>query len=116
MPYFIYLISHCLYKLKILFIPKMFVLINRILWGAYVPASCTIDKGTKFGYGGIGVVIHARAVIGKNCTFSQCVTIGGRSRSFDVPIIGVNVFIDANAVVIHDVHDSCRYSCKNHKN
>lgn len=103
----------------------MFVVINRIIWGAYIPASCVIDKGTKFGYGGSGVVIHARAVIGKNCNISPCVTIGGRSRRYEVPVIGENVFIGggakvlgnikigdnvvigANAVVIHDVPDNC---------
>jgi len=125
MPYLIYLISHYLYKLKIPIIPKLFVFINRILWGAYIPASCSIGKGTKFGYGGSGVVIHARAVIGKNCLISPCVTIGGRSRIFDVPVIGDNVFmgggakvlgnvkignnvvIGANAVVICCVPDNC---------
>ena len=49
-----------------------------------------IGGGTKFAYGGIAVVIHARAVIGKNCVIGQCVTIGGRSKHYAVPIIGDN--------------------------
>lgn len=99
--------------------------INRILFGAYIPPSCNIGKGSRFGYGGSAVVIHARAIIGKNCLISPAVTIGGRSRIYDVPVIGDNVFIGggvkvlgnvkignnvvigANAVVIHDIPDNC---------
>jgi serine O-acetyltransferase len=124
-PYNIYLISNLFYRLKIPILDLILVWLNRILWGAYIPASCKLAKGTKFGYGGSGVVIHARAVIGKNCIISPCVTIGGRSRIYDVPIIGDNVFIGggakilgnvkignnvvigANAVVIDDVPSNC---------
>lgn len=124
-PYWIYCLSNFLYKLKVPVVPTIFVWINRILWGTYIPASCVIGKGTKFGYGGSSVVIHARAIIGKNCNISPCVTIGGRSRIYDVPVIGDNVFIGggvkvlgnvkignnvvigANAVVIHDIPDNC---------
>ncbi len=99
--------------------------INRIIWGAYIPPSAKISKGTRFGYGGSSVVIHARAVIGKNCIISPCVTIGGRSKIYEVPTIGDGVFIGggakvlgnvkignnvvigANAVVVHDVPDNC---------
>lgn len=125
LPYYFYIIYNLIYKLKIPIIPKIMVMINRIFWGVYIPASCTLGKGTKFGYGGSAVVIHARAVVGKNCLISPCVTIGGRSRIYDVPIIGDNVFIGggakilgnvkignnvvigANAVVINDIPDNC---------
>lgn len=76
-------------------------------------------------YGGIGVVIHARAVIGENCVLGQNITIGGKSGWYEVPIfgdnvhvsagarilgpvrIGNNVIIGANAVVVKDVPDNC---------
>ncbi len=84
-----------------------------------------VGGGTKFGYGGIGVVIHARAVLGKNCSIAPNVTIGGKSRWYEVPVIGDNVHISggakilgpirignnvtigANAVVVKDVPDNC---------
>lgn len=90
-----------------------------------VPASCEIGKGTKFGYGGIAVVLHARTVIGKNCTIGTGVTIGGKSGWYEVPVIGdnvqictgakilgpvsigSNVVIGANAVVTKDVPSNC---------
>ncbi|MBD3807852.1 MAG: serine acetyltransferase [Epsilonproteobacteria bacterium] len=124
-PYWIYFLSNFLYKLKVPVVPMIFVWINRILWGAYIPASCIIGKGTRFGYGGSSVVIHARAIIGKNCNIGPCVTIGGRSKIHEVPkignrvyigsgarvlgnvVIGDDVVIGANAVVIKDVPSGC---------
>lgn len=43
-----------------------------------------IGKGTTFGYGGIGVVVHSSAVIGDNCLISQYVTIEGAIRNIRV--------------------------------
>jgi serine O-acetyltransferase len=72
----------------------------------------------------MGVVIHAKAVIGKNCIIGQQVTIGGRARHPEVPRIGDEVYlaggskilgpitlgndviVGANAVVIRDVPDN----------
>ena len=84
-----------------------------------------MGEGTKFGYGGIGVVIHGRVVIGKNCLIGQGVTIGGKSGWYEVPVIGDNVHINAgarllgpirigdnvvigaNSVVVKDVPSDC---------
>ena len=59
--------------------------------------------GVKFAYGGIATVIHARAVVGKNTVIGQCVTIGGRSRHYEVPKIGDNVYIGAGAKILGPV-------------
>lgn len=94
-----------------------------LLYNSFIPYTCEIGEGTKFGYKGMGVVIHARAKIGQNCIIAQQVTIGGRSKIKNVPVIGNNVYIGcgakilgdvtigdecvigANAVVIHDVEE-----------
>lgn len=52
-------------------------------------------------------MIHARAIIGKNCVIGSCVTIGGRSRHYEVPVIGDNVVIGANSVVLKDIPSNC---------
>lgn len=70
-------------------------------------------------------MIHSRAVIGKKCSIGTNVTIGGKSRWYEVPVIGDNVYISsgakilgpirignnvtigANAVVTKDVPDNC---------
>lgn len=71
-----------------------------LIHNSFIPASAEIGEGTSFGYKGIGVVIHKRAVIGKNCTIAQNVTIGGRSGYYDVPRIGDNCYIGAGAKVL----------------
>lgn len=120
-----YRFANWLYRNHIPLLPKILWKIMYLLFNCSVPASCVIGKGSKFAYGGIGVVIHSRAVIGKNCLIGQNVTIGGKSGWFEVPHIGdnveisagariigpirigSNVIIGANAVVVKDVPDNC---------
>lgn len=106
-------------------LPKLLWHLQYLLFNSSVPGSCTLMKGTKFAYGGIGVVIHARAVVGRNCMIGQGVAISGKSGWYEVPVIGDNVeihagarvlgpvkigdnvIIGANAVVVKDVPDNC---------
>lgn len=122
---FFYKFSNWLYRHRVPMLPKFIWKLNYLLFNCSVPASCTIGSGTKFGYGGIGVVIHSRAVIGSNCMIGQNVTIGGKSGWYEVPVIGNNVemsagcriigpikignnvIIGANSVVVKDVPDNC---------
>ena len=71
-----------------------------LVHNSFIPAECQIGEGTTFGYKGIGVVIHKRAKIGKNCLIAQGVTVGGRSGHYDVPVIGDNCYIGAGAKVL----------------
>jgi len=105
-------------------LPKIGKLMCFLLYNSSIPYECKIGKGSRFGYSGIGVVLHKRTVIGLNCSIGTNVTVGGRSKHFDVPIIGDyvyigtgakilgpikignNVTIGANAVVIQDVPDN----------
>jgi len=82
-------------------------LLNYYLHNCALSSETQIGKGTKLGYGGIGVVIHAKAVIGENCKISQNVTIAAKDGK--APIIGNNVFIGANTVIIGGVTivDNC---------
>lgn len=95
-----YRFAHWLFSHHIPVLPKIIYYIQYFLFNSSVPASCSIGGGTKFAYGGIALVIHARAIIGKNCVIGQCVTIGGRSRHYDVPVIGDNVYIGAGAKIL----------------
>lgn len=49
-------------------------------------------------------MIHARAVIGKNCMIGSCVTIGGRGKHYEVPVIGDNVQISTGSKILGPVH------------
>lgn len=57
--------------------------VDYLLFNASVPASAETGKGTRFGYRGMGVVMHCGAVIRENCMIGQQVTIRGRSRILD---------------------------------
>ena len=120
-----YRFNNWLYRHHIPFLPWFIWKLQYLIFNCSVPASCKLGKGTKFGYGGIGVVLHSRAVLGENCIIGTNVTIGGKSRWYEVPVIGNNVDIStgakilgpikigdnvaigANAVVVKDVPDNC---------
>ncbi len=93
----------------------------RHLFGSYLAPETVIGAGSELGYGGIGVVIHGEAKLGRDVLVSPGVIIGGRSGLPGAPDIadrvkigagakilgpikvGEGAFIGANAVVIHDV-------------
>ena len=120
-----YRLGNWLYRHHVPLLPKFIWYLNYILFNSSVPSGCKIGGGSVFAYGGIGVVIQSRAVIGKNCLIGQGVTIGGKSGWYEVPVIGDNVhvsagarilgpirignnvIIGANAVVVKDVPDNC---------
>lgn len=120
-----YKFAHTLHLKKIPIVPKLFTYLIRLLFGTYIPHTAEIGTGTKIGYGGIGIVIHGRAKIGKNCLINSGVTIGGTNHKYEVPSlgdnvlvgsgakilgpvkIGNNVVIGANAVVTKDIPDNC---------
>jgi len=121
----IYRISNFLYERKIPLIPKLLVYLNYFLFNSFIPASTKIGEQSKFAYGGIGVVLHSKAIIGSRCIIGQGITIGRKLSSVGVPTIGDdvyiaagsrllgnikignNVIIGANSVVVHDVPDNC---------
>ena len=123
--YSFYKIAHKLYLKKIPILPKLIKLFCFLIYNSSIPYECILGKGTRFAYSGIGVVLHKRTVIGKNCMIGTQVTVGGKSGHFEVPVIGDNVYlatgakilgpikignnvtVGANAVVIKDVPDNC---------
>lgn len=95
-----YRISRWLYLHHIPFLPKLVTLLIFLIYNSKIPYQAKIGKGTKFGYGGMGVVVHTKAVIGDNCSIGQQVTIGGGNNCYPgLPIIGNNVRISKGAIV-----------------
>lgn len=82
-----------LYKLHVPLIPKLIYNLQFVLFNSIIPFESSIGKDTYCSYGGVGVVIHKRAVIGEGCVLGQGITVGGRSRIKDVPVIGDKVYI-----------------------
>jgi serine O-acetyltransferase len=73
---------------------------NYFFFNSYIPGSAKIGRGTILAYGGIGIVIHNRAVVGENCIIGQGITIGGRSKIHEVPVIGDEVYLGAGCRII----------------
>ncbi|MDE6140035.1 MAG: serine acetyltransferase [Alistipes sp.] len=96
---FFYRISRWCYLHHIPVVPKLITLLIFLIYNSKVPYQAKIGCGTKFGYGGIGVVIHSESIIGDNCSIGQQVTVGGNSRYPGVPVIGDNVHIHKGAIV-----------------
>jgi serine O-acetyltransferase len=100
---------------------RMIARLSRHLFASHLPPEVAIGEGTELGYGGLGVVVHQEARIGRDVLLSPGVVIGGRSGLPGAPVIGDRVkigagakvlgpirigdgaLIGANAVVIHDV-------------
>ena len=113
--------AHLLHRRNHFLVARLVTRVARHLFGTYLAPETEIGAGTELGYGGIGVVIHRAAKLGRDVLISPGVVIGGRSGLPGAPDIGDRVkigtgakvlgpikvgegaFIGANAVVIHDV-------------
>lgn len=92
--------AYALRRMGVPLLPALVVWFVRIVFGCYVGAGAKIGKGVVIGYGGMGVVIHDKAVIGDLVRIGSHVVIGGRSKMPDVPVIEDRVVISAGAKVL----------------
>lgn len=99
----IFRLSAALHRLGVPVLPRLLYVLNRVLFAVVLPPTVKVGRGVLFGYSGLGVVVHARAVIGDRVKLSQNVTIGGRSGLFEVPVIEDDVEIGAGACVLGPV-------------
>lgn len=101
--YSIYSVGHKMIKHHIPVIPKLLNIVKRLIFPACdIPFSAEIGEGAYFPHRAIGVVIHGRAVIGKNAKIESNVTIGGKHDD-GVPVIGDNCFIGTGACIVGGV-------------
>lgn len=100
-----YGIGNFLYRIKVPFIPSLITFLNRFVFSVWLPSQTKVGRGCSFGKGGLGVVVHSKAVIGDRCIIGNNVTIGGSSRKEKgkLPVIGSRVRIGAGAVILGDV-------------
>jgi len=105
---YLYRLSHWFYKKNIPILPVLIRNIIFLIYNSYIPASAEIGKGSIFAYGAIGVVVHAKAKIGKGCVIGQGVTIGASEGFFSkkeqaAPQIGDNCYISAGAKILGNI-------------
>lgn len=72
------------------------------LTGISLPKDAEFGPGLRIWHFG-NIFINSGAVVGKNCTLRQGVTIGNRHENGPIPVIGDNVNFGAYAQVLGDV-------------
>lgn len=100
----LYRTARTLHRARIPILPRVFYYLTFLLFNSSLPYTAETGAGTRCAYGGIGVVIHGRARIGRGCTLGQGMTIGGRSRHPEVPVLGDNVYVGAGARILGPIH------------
>jgi putative colanic acid biosynthesis acetyltransferase WcaB len=73
--------------------------------GIEIPAGCKIGGGIIVDHGQ-ALVINRNVIIGKNCRLRNSTTIGikmGKDGNYNSPIIGDNVDIGANVIIIGEI-------------
>lgn len=114
-------VAHALRCAGVPCLPLAIALFNRFVFGCWIGPGARLGRNVSLGYGGMGIVIHDRAVLGDDVRIGTQVVIGGRSKMHDVPVIGHrcviatgakilgpivigdDAVVGANAVVIDDV-------------
>ena len=84
----VYRLVHALYLKHIPLLPRVLYRLIYLINNCHVHYETEIGAGTVIAYGGVGVVIHKNAIIGKCCVIESNVTIGGRNNENIVPVIG----------------------------
>lgn len=121
-----YRIAHFLYKRKAFFLARLISQLARFVTGIEIHPGATIGKGLFIDHG-MGVVIGETAEIGDNVTLYHGVTLGGTGKDtgkrhptvgnnvvigsgakvLGPIVIGDNVKIGANSVVLKNVFSDC---------
>ena len=99
-----YRIAHGLARCGVPLLPRLLMTIVRWLTGIEIHPAATIGRGLFIDHG-MGVVIGETAVLGKNVTLFQGVTLGGtgKERGKRHPTIGDNVVVGAGAKVLGNI-------------
>lgn len=79
--------------------------IYEAIYGLEIPVETQIGEGFVLNHA-FNITINPSAIIGKNCTIHKGVLIGSENRGFrkGSPVIGNNVWIGTNAVIVGNVH------------
>lgn len=99
----LYRISNYLYRKNVPILPLSIKYANFLIFNSVIPYSAQIGQDSKFAYGGIGVVIHSKSVIGDKVIIGQGVTIGRQLDPEGVPVIGNNVYISAGSRILGNI-------------
>ena len=100
---YLFRISHWLDKRRVPFLPRLLYIVNRVLFSIVLPPSVRVGKDVLFGYSGLGIVVHARAIIGDRVKISQIVTTTGCKRLFWVSVLKDDKKVGAGTRVLRPI-------------
>jgi L-malate glycosyltransferase len=98
-----YRISRWLFVHHIPVLPSVVKVFSEMLFHCELPYTADIGRGFRVAHRGFGIVVHKRAVLGRNVVILPGVTIGGRNNRYEVPRIGDDVYIGPGAKILGDV-------------
>ena len=96
-------LSHRLHRAGVPVVPGLLRRTVQVVFACVLPPELEVGEGTQLGYGGLGVVIHGAARIGRRCLVAQHVTIGGKGGAEGVPVLGDGVLVGAGAKILGPV-------------
>ena len=100
----LYRVARFFHLKRIKFMVRVFEALTYLIFNGYIPATCSIGKGTYCSHRGMSVVIHPDSEIGDNCVIGTCVTLGGAGKGRDgAPVIGNGVYLGTGTKVIGPV-------------
>lgn len=88
----------------------------KVLHNSTVPLETKIGEGTRFGYDGVGVILHPESEIGRFVTIGAGVTLGARrdagrltdsGKRASTPLIADYAYLSAGAKIIGGVRVGC---------
>ncbi len=97
-------VAHALYRLRVPVVPRVLMGVVRWLTGIEIHPAARIGPGLFIDHG-MGVVIGETAVLGRNVTLFQGVTLGGtgKQRGKRHPTLGDNVVVGTGAKVLGSI-------------
>lgn len=83
-------------------VTAVYMLLVEWALGIELNVKSRIGPGLRL-YHGVGLVIHEAAVVGKDCILRHCTTLGLKNGPDDCPVLGDNVDVGCNVVILGKV-------------
>lgn len=110
-----YYLMRKLHLLNVPILPRLIMLLIRLIYNSFIPPETAIGKNVSFGHK-MGIVLHRKAVVGDRVIIRHQVTmgsgcarigndvdVGAGAKIIGNVIVGDRVKIGANAVVVKDI-------------